>query len=95
VELVISAEGDVKMASSLGEQVLDYISTQYKVSKDSIDVSKSLVDQGVIDSLSFVEIALFLEKTCSVKIGTELILPENFDSINRIVEFVESLPGVG
>lgn len=80
------------MASNLGEQVLDFISTQYMIDKANIDATKSLVDQGVIDSLSFVEIALFLEKTCSVKIGTELILPENFDSIERIVTFVESLP---
>ena len=82
------------MSATLAQQIVEFISNKYSINPEEIDTKESLVDQGVVDSLSFVEIALFLEKTCSVKINTDMITFENFDSIERIVAFVGSLPKV-
>lgn len=48
----------------------------------------SLLDQGIIDSTGVLEVIAFIEDEFSVKVEDEEMLPENLDSIKRIVEFV-------
>lgn len=82
------------MSVDLTKQLLEYISKQFRIGIEEIDTSQSLVDQGVIDSFGFVEIAAFLEKACSVKINDDAITPANFGSVEKIVIFADSLPKV-
>jgi acyl carrier protein len=35
------------------------------------------------------EMIMFVENTCGVKIEPEEMVPENLDSINRVVQFVK------
>lgn len=79
------------MSSEVQDALLDFISDNYRIERSAIDIDSSLVDQGVIDSLAFVEIAAFLEKTFGVTIAEEQIIPENFGSILKIVAFVQSM----
>lgn len=50
----------------------------------------SLLDQGVIDSVTMVDLITFLESRFGFQIEDEEMTPENFDSLNAIVAFVES-----
>jgi len=79
------------MSSKVQDALLDFISDNYRIERSNIDIDSSLVDQGVIDSLAFVEIAAFLEKTFGITIAEEQITPENFGSIMKIVAFVQSM----
>jgi len=50
----------------------------------------SFLDMGLIDSTGVLELVNFLEDAHGVKVEDEELVPENLDSINRIVQFVES-----
>ncbi len=49
----------------------------------------SFLDSGTIDSTGMLELITFLEQTFGIKIDPEEMLPDNLDSINRVVTFLE------
>ncbi len=56
--------------------------------------ASSLIEAGVIDSTGVLELVGFLEETLTtVRIDDEELLPENLDSIDNIVAFVERKDG--
>jgi acyl carrier protein len=59
------------------------------VDEDEIDLDKSMIYEGIIDSFGLVEIAAFLEKQFSIKISQDDMIRENFGSVLKIVAFVE------
>ena len=54
---------------------------------------ESLLEAGVIDSMTMVDLISFLESTFSIQIDEDDMIPENFDSVNAIVEYVTSKQG--
>lgn len=48
----------------------------------------SLLDKGIIDSTGVLELVAHLEKTFAIKIDNDELLPENLDSIDAIVSFL-------
>ncbi|MCG8648422.1 MAG: acyl carrier protein [Pirellulales bacterium] len=56
----------------------------------SVDFSndESLLEAGIIDSMSMVDLISFLEKEYSFQIDEDDMTPENFDSLDAIVDFV-------
>lgn len=57
--------------------------------KQSLDPDEDLLEQRVIDSMGILKLVVFLEKTHNIKMMDEDIVPENFQSLNRISRFVE------
>jgi acyl carrier protein len=51
--------------------------------------SQSLLDSGVIDSTGVLELVMFLDKTFHIEIADKDLVPENLDSIDNIVRFIE------
>jgi acyl carrier protein len=49
----------------------------------------SFLDQGIIDSTGVLELVTFLEETYEIKVEDEELIPDNLDSINRLVKFIE------
>lgn len=54
-----------------------------------ISDSDSLLEAGIIDSMSMVDLIAFLENEYSIQIDEDDMTPENFDSVDAIVEFIE------
>lgn len=52
-----------------------------------------LLNTGIIDSMAVLKLILFLEKTFSIEVKSEDIVPENFQSLGSIVEYVQSVQG--
>ena len=50
----------------------------------------SLLEMGVIDSMTMVDLITHLETTYKISIDEDDMMPENFDSIGAIVGYVES-----
>lgn len=48
----------------------------------------SLLDMGVVDSTGVLELVLLLEENFAIQVKDAAIVPENFDSVDRIVSFV-------
>jgi acyl carrier protein len=50
----------------------------------------SLLDAGILDSLSLLRLVVFLEERFGVAVGDADLLPENFASVNAICEYVRA-----
>ena len=50
--------------------------------------SDSLLERGIIDSTGVLELVGFLEQKYGITIQDEELVPENLDSIERLVRFV-------
>jgi len=56
----------------------------------------SLVESGVIDSLGILQVLLFLEKTFSLKVPEQDVVPDYFESVQAIASYVNGrLSGSG
>lgn len=49
----------------------------------------SLLEEGIIDSTGILELVSFLEEEFSISIEDEELIPENLDSINYVVDYLE------
>lgn len=50
----------------------------------------SLFRTGILDSFGLFRLVLHLEERFDVTIGDEEVIPENFDSVAAIIQFLES-----
>lgn len=50
----------------------------------------SFMETGIIDSTGILELVRFLESTYGIKIADEELIPDNLDSVNKIVSFVQT-----
>lgn len=55
------------------------------------DEEKYLVSQGVFESIDIITLITELEDEFCIKIPTELIVADNFDSIDAIVNLIDKL----
>ena len=72
--------------------LLNFIMENY-ITGRSVNVTltpdESLLESGIVDSTGILELVLFLEEQFTVKIEDEEIIPENLDTINNLVTFLE------
>ena len=69
--------------------------TQFRVDRSSLDDNAGLFSSGLIDSLSVMELVCFVEREIGRTVPPFEITLENFDSVNRIVRFAETLTSGG
>ncbi len=62
----------------LGEEESEFLDTQ------------SFLESGLIDSTGILEIIGFLEEQYAITIEDEEMVPENLDSVERIVSFLQT-----
>jgi acyl carrier protein len=55
---------------------------------ESLKPSDSLLERGIIDSTGVLELVTFLEEKYLIKLDDEELIPENLDSIDRLVHFI-------
>jgi len=63
------------------------------VRKRDLKSDESLFQNGLVDSLGVVEVVTFLEREFQITVTDEDLLPENFQSIECIRDFVQSKCG--
>lgn len=56
---------------------------------DKIDPDTSLLESGLIDSLTLLRLITFIEEEFGVKIEDDEVMPEYFDTLTAIRELVE------
>jgi acyl carrier protein len=50
----------------------------------------SLLDSGILDSLSLLRLVVFLEERFEITMGDADLLPENFASVNAVCAYLRS-----
>jgi acyl carrier protein len=48
----------------------------------------SLLDKGIVDSTGVLELVGFLEETFEIQIEDEELIPENLDSVEKIIGYI-------
>lgn len=56
----------------------------------SLDGDDSLLEQGLIDSTGVLELVSFIESKFEIKVEDDDLVPDNLDSINRLIAFIET-----
>ena len=54
----------------------------------AIEDDASFLEQGIIDSVGALEIALFIEQHFGFSVKEDEMLPENLDSVDNLVAFI-------
>lgn len=49
----------------------------------------SFLEEGIIDSTGILELVNFLESTYSIEVKDEELIPENLDSVENIIAFLQ------
>ena len=76
------------------QQVRTFIIQNYLFGRDDgLLNGQSFVESGIIDSTGVLELVAFLQNTYGIKIIDEELIPENLDSVNKILEFLRSKTG--
>ena len=68
--------------------LLDFLCQQFLVEKEDIELDKSLIDTGIIDSMGLIEISAYLQREYEIKITEDKMNRNNFGSVLKIVDFV-------
>jgi acyl carrier protein len=54
----------------------------------ALEDEKSFLESGIVDSTGMLELIMFLEGTYGIRVEPEEMVPENLDSVNRLVKFL-------
>lgn len=54
-----------------------------------LDRDDSFSDRGIIDSTGVLELVTFVESKFGIVVADEEVIPENFDSISRLIRYIE------
>ena len=76
--------------SDIQDRLLEFITKNFMVERDEVDLDKSLVDEGIIDSFGLIEIGTFMETEFGLVVGEDDMVRANFGSVYRMVDFISS-----
>jgi len=76
--------------SDIRAEIRDFIIENFLFGKaDGLQDNTSFLEEGIIDSTGVLELVSFLEEEFSMDVDDEELVPENLDSINNVVIYVE------
>ena len=76
--------------NSPNEDIKRFIITKFPIArKTNITYEDSLLDSGIVDSLGVLEVVSYLVENHEIEIGEDDLMPENFNSIQSIADFIE------
>lgn len=77
---------------SITPEIHDYISRNFLFSDKGFQYGNdaSFLEEGIIDSLGIIELVAFVEKKFGISVADHELLPNNFDSVNKLSSFITS-----
>ncbi len=69
-------------------KIIKFIKNNFPLNEELND-DDSFFDSGIIDSIGVLELVAFIEKKFNVKIDDEELIPDNLDSVNKILNFIK------
>lgn len=77
------------MANS-NERIVGFILDKFPLArKHPIAGDDNLLESGIIDSLGILDLVSFLEQEFVIVVADDELIPENFQSVDRLTLFVE------
>ncbi len=73
----------------IGEEINNFlVERKFIKTANELNNEDSLLEKGVIDSVGMLELVSFIETEYSIKIDEDELMPENFDSLKAIQDFI-------
>ena len=71
--------------------IREFVLSNFQIEhRDRISDEVSFLEEGIIDSIGVLELVAFLETTFCFRLEDEELIPENLDSVDKLVVFVNS-----
>jgi len=70
------------------ESLIGFVTKNFMVEREEIDLDSSLIDQGIIDSFGLVEITAFIQKQHGILVAEEEMTREQFGSMNKMARYI-------
>ena len=76
---------------SIQDEIIDYILQNFLFSDDRslVNPDDSFLEKGLIDSTGIMELIFFINDKYGIEVQDEEMVPDNLDSVNRIVNIIE------
>ena len=77
-------------------QIRDFIAKNLLFSDNGFqyDDDDSFLQEGIVDSVGVMDLVSFVEDNFKVEVSDHEIVPDNFDSINKLARYVRSKQAV-
>lgn len=77
---------------SIEDQIRSYLGEYLLFSDNGLEYSNddSFLESGIVDSVAVMELTLFVEETFGISVEDQEITPDNFDSVNKLAQFIRS-----
>jgi acyl carrier protein len=79
--------------TEIERSVADYLTRQFGIDGQQVDVETPLISSGLLDSFGMVELLLHIEALTGRKVDPGDVTLENLDSIGRIATLIQQLRG--
>lgn len=72
-------------------QIKDYIARNLLFSSDGYKYpdDASFIDEGIVDSQGVMDLVFFVEENFNIQVQDSEIVPENFDSIQKMTAYIQ------
>ena len=76
--------------NTIEQTIKNFITENFLVDGDTnqLDNNQSFLESGIIDSTGMMELVSFVEGQYTIKIEDEELIPDNLDSVNNVVRFI-------
>jgi acyl carrier protein len=79
------------MKQSIEIQIKSFLVEHFpSARKKELGSREALLENGIVDSLGILDLVAFIEGTFAIAVADEDLIPDNFNSIEKISLFVES-----
>ena len=80
----------------INAQIRDFIAHSLLFSDNGFgyDDNDSFLQEGIVDSVGVMDLVSFVEETFAVTVDDHEIIPDNFDSVNKLAHYVRSKQAV-
>jgi acyl carrier protein len=77
-------------ASAIAPKIRDFVARNFLFSEQGFQYEDdaSFLGEGIIDSLGIIELVPFVEKTFGIAVADHELLPNNFDSVQKLTSFI-------
>lgn len=77
-------------------QIRSYILENFLYTKDEgkLKNTASFLEEGIVDSTGILELLLFVQETFGVQVEDEEVVPDNFDSVERLTRYICTKQGI-
>lgn len=81
---------EVLTRKMIKDRLIEFICRQFLVDPEDIQVDKSLVDTGIIDSMGLIEISSYIQQNYNFTVSEDKMNRRYFGSVELIVNYIES-----